>query len=153
MTPDTLSKRHDLMRAIAHLLEPHDCVQGVVAVGSVATNTARSDSDIDAIVFMSPLDRYIVPAEALWRPKDDSFHSIFATDVGEDAIPLDLMLRDFDLWRDSEAPWTDAQKAGLVEAWIAFDRHGDVATMIQEKTTYTETMDAWNRRRRPPWGS
>ena len=74
MTTATTAKRQ-LTQAIETLMKPHDCVVGVVAVGSVATNTAREDSDIDALVFMAPLDRYIVPVESLWRPSDNTFHA------------------------------------------------------------------------------
>ncbi|MEM7363284.1 MAG: nucleotidyltransferase domain-containing protein [Pseudomonadota bacterium] len=140
MTPATQLKRQHLMLAIERLLAPHECVKGVVAVGSVASNTARPDSDIDAMVFMSPIDPYIVPAEAMWRPDDDSFHSIFATDAGEEAIPLDFMLRDLEEWQNAEGLWTDAQKAGLAHAWVAYDRDGHVKKLIKEKTAYPPSV-------------
>jgi predicted nucleotidyltransferase len=51
----TQKKRLDLQLAVTRLLAPEPCVQGVVAVGSVATGHASAGSDIDAIVFMEPL--------------------------------------------------------------------------------------------------
>ncbi|HJN51954.1 MAG: nucleotidyltransferase domain-containing protein [Pseudomonadales bacterium] len=142
MTPATRTKRADLSLAVRELLEPHDCVVGVVAVGSVATGMARPDSDIDALVFMSPVNRHIVPAEALWRRSDDTFHSIFThyETVRGDAIPLDLKLCDFAIWRSDESYWTEGQRAGLAEGWIAFDRDGSIARLIQEKTKYSESI-------------
>lgn len=70
----------------------HPAVRAVVAVGSIATGVARPDSDIDAFVFMDPLDLYLVPAESIWRPADDTFHSIMVDDesLDRDSIQLDF---------------------------------------------------------------
>ena len=29
-------------------------------------------------VFLEPYDTYLVPAEAIWNPQNDTFHSIFS---------------------------------------------------------------------------
>ena len=141
MSPATETKRRQLTQAIETLLAPHDCILGVVAVGSVATNTAREDSDIDALVFMSPLDRYIVPAESLWRPSDNTFHSIFDETVANaGAIPLDLVLVDFARCQNDEEFWSDEQKAGLAEGWIAYDPSGEVARTVSARTRYDDAV-------------
>ena len=68
VTESTDKKRKDLIYLVERLLEPHQKVEGVVAVGSVASGHARIESDIDVIVFMRPLNRYIIPAESIWSP-------------------------------------------------------------------------------------
>lgn len=47
-------------------------------MGSVATGAARADSDIELVLFMDPVNLHLVPAEAIWAPGTDTFHSIFA---------------------------------------------------------------------------
>jgi hypothetical protein len=92
----TEKKREDLQIVIDRLLEPERSVCGVVVVGSVATGHARDSSDIDAILFMDPVDRYILPTESIWCPWDDTFHSIFVSDqqIQQKGIQLDLSFRD-----------------------------------------------------------
>ena len=140
LTPATEKKRRDLVLAIEHLLAPEACVQGVVGVGSIAMNTARAGSDIDALVFMHPLDEYVVPAESIWCPWDDTFHSIFTPDrrVQDEGIQLDMKLCDLTRWQSDDSVWSEGQRAGLTGAWIAFDRDGSVATLIAERTAYDD---------------
>jgi hypothetical protein len=142
LTPATIRKRRDLLIVVGRLLQPEACVQAVVGVGSIATNTARPGSDIDALVFMQPLDEYVVPAESIWCPWDDSFHSIFTDDtrVQDEGIQLDLTLCDLDQWRRDESIWTDGQRAGLSGAWIAFDRTGEVTALLAERTRYGDAL-------------
>jgi len=83
ITDATLRKRQQLLSFIEKELAPHAAVRAVVAVGSIATGQARPDSDVDAYLFMEPLDLYIVPAESVWRERDNTFHSMFG-DVGSD---------------------------------------------------------------------
>ena len=52
-------------------------IQGVVVVGSVAAGIALPDSDIDAVVFLQPLDLYAVPAEFKWQTEENTFHGIY----------------------------------------------------------------------------
>ena len=56
----TKKKRDDLRAVITRFLEPEISVRGVVAVGSIATGSALESSDIDAVIFMNPIDRYIL---------------------------------------------------------------------------------------------
>lgn len=128
------------MLAVERLFAPEPCVKGVVGVGSIATNTASHGSDIDALVFMHPLDEYLAPTESIWCPWDDTFHSIFVEDqrIQSDGIQLDLKLCDLTQWRSDESVWNEGQRAGLTEAWIAFDRDGSVAQLIAERTAYDD---------------
>jgi hypothetical protein len=136
----TKKKRADLQNVISRLLEPHECVKGVVAVGSLATGQAREDSDIDAILFMDPVDRYIVPTESIWSPWDDSFHSIFTDDprIHREGIQLDLYFRDLKKWSNDNFVWPEFDRAGLAGAWVAFDRDGKVAPLIKARTHYDD---------------
>jgi hypothetical protein len=137
---ETVGKRLQLRMAIDSLLAPHDAVRGVVAVGSVASGRAREDSDIDAMVFMEPVDFYIVPAESIWCPSDDTFHSIFTCDeaVEKEGIQLDLKLCDYRQWCSAGFEWPEPQRAALAEGWLAYDRQGAVGSLISERTAYEE---------------
>ncbi len=80
MTPATEVKRNQLLHFIRVKMKSESAVKGVVAVGSIGAGTAHDDSDIDAVVLLDPYDLYVVPAEAIWREVDGTFHSIFTTD-------------------------------------------------------------------------
>jgi hypothetical protein len=136
----TAKRRLDLQLAVERLLAPEPCVQGVVAVGSVATGHARPGSDIDAIVFMEPFDPYIVPTESIWCPWDNTFHSIFVKDprIQKEGIQLDLKLVDLSRWSDWSFIWPEPQRAGLVEGWVAFDREGNIGELIRHRTAYDD---------------
>lgn len=147
----TQKKRDGFLFAVEQLLAPEPCVKGVVGVGSIAMNTARAGSDIDALVFMHPLDEYIVPAESIWCPWDDTFYSIFTEDkrVQDEGIQLDFKLCDLAVWNHDLSVWSEPQRAGLAEGWIAFDRDGSVARLIAERAAYDALIDmlfAVNRR-------
>lgn len=109
-------------------------------LGSVATGTARDDSDIDVALFMCPLERYIVPAESIWRPDDDTFHSIVSEDItaGPDDLQLDIHRYDLSLWRSPGHEWPEPTRAELATGWIAFDRDGEVPTLVAEHVTYDD---------------
>lgn len=140
LTAPTHKKRADLMLAIERLLKPAPSVIGVVGVGSIALNTASEGSDIDVLVFMDPLDEYVVPAESIWCPWDDTFHSIFTEDsrVQNEGIQLDCKLCDLRQWQTDDSVWTEGQRAGLAHGWIAFDRDGRVADLIAARTRYDD---------------
>lgn len=133
-------KRAQLATYTQEQLAPHDCVQAVVAIGSVATGEARADSDIDAVVFMEPLDLYITPAESLWRPRDDSYHSIFSDDpsLELEGIQLDLHRLDLATWRSDGFVWPEHSRAEFADAWIVFDRTGGIDELIRDRATMTE---------------
>lgn len=75
-----------------------------MAVGGVAVGRARPGSGIDAVEFMELLDLYLCPAEFVWRPGDNTYHSIFAGDptLERDGIQLDLHRLDLAVWRDQD---------------------------------------------------
>lgn len=133
-------KRDQLVAFIDRKMAPHAAVQAIVAFGSVATGTARPDSDIDAYVFMEPLDAYLVPAESVWRERDDTFHSIFSDDssLGEDGVQLDFHRVDLAVWREPDFAWPEHARAELADGWVAFDRHGAVAPLVTARTTYPD---------------
>lgn len=139
-TAASTHKRDQLVAFIERKMAPHAAVEAVVAFGSVAAGTARPDSDIDAYVFMDPLDQYLVPAESVWRQRDDTFHSIFAGDpsLEEEGVQFDFHRVDLAVWREPDHVWSEQTRAELADGWIAFDRHGAVAPLIADRTTYPQ---------------
>lgn len=113
-------------------------VKGVVAVGSIGAGTAHDESDIDAVVFLDPHDPYIVPAEALWREADDTFHSIFTDDddLMNDGLQLDFNRLDFNIWSATSFKWPEEMKAEIGEGWLAYDPSGHVQHLMDDKTRY-----------------
>lgn len=131
----TARKRQQLLDYTRTHLVPHTSVFAVIAVGSVAAGLARADSDIDAVVFMDPLDLYVAPAEAIWRPDDDTYHSIFSTDPDLDGIQLDFTRLDLSTWRDPAHRWPEHTCAALADGWLVFDRSGQVSALLAERTS------------------
>ena len=142
MTPDTDEKRQQLLTFIEQVLEPEPAVQAAIGIGSIANGLARSDSDIDVIVFFDPMEWYIIPAEFIWYPRDGTFHSIFTEDspVLEEGIELDCRRLDFGKWSDPSFAWPEGRKAELVDGWIAYDRNGEVNRLIDSRTAYPEWL-------------
>ena len=140
-TPATIQKRQELMNFIERELLPEPAVQAVIGTGSIASGLARPDSDIDAVIFLDPMDAYIIPAEFVWRPSDRSFHSIFSDAPGlEEGIQFDFHRFDFIQWADPSFEWPEGRRSELQEGWLAFDRCGQAADLIAARTTYTEAM-------------
>ena len=131
MTPATELKRADLECFINEMLILHPAVQGVVAIGSMATGQMRADSDIDAMLFLDPFDWYIVPAEFKWQPSDQSFHTIFEGDLEPKTIQLDFMRVDLGQWVNPDVIIAEGRLHELQAGWLAYDRSGRVAQMIQ----------------------
>ena len=137
-TPATFQKRRDLMLFIQRVLAPEPAVQAVIGIGSIASGLARPDSDIDAIVFLDPVDPYIAPAEFYWRPSDGTFHSIFAVADAHAVVQFDLHRCDLTRWSDPSFEWPEERRAELQDGWLAFDRFGRVAELIASRTAYTD---------------
>lgn len=132
-------KRQQLLHYATTHLVPHQSVSAVVVVGSVAAGLARADSDIDAIIFMDPLDLHVAPAEAIWRPADDTYHSIFSDDPDlVDGIQLDFTRLDLTTWREPKHHWPEHTRAALADGWVAFDRTGEVSALLVERTSMSE---------------
>ena len=138
MTPETEQKRKQLQQFIEEVLAPETAVKGVVAIGSMATGHMTAHSDIDAIIFLDPFDLYIVPAEAIWRPEDNTFHSIFNEEIV--GIPLDFARLNWPQWADPEFEWPEGRRAELSLGWIAYDPQGEVAQLIAQRTTYPDDL-------------
>ncbi|MDF2658278.1 MAG: hypothetical protein K0Q94_1069 [Paenibacillus sp.] len=138
MISATQLKRQQLAHFIRVKIEPETAVKGVLVVGSVAAGTAHGGSDIDAIVFLSPHDLYVIPAESIWREADDSFHSIFVEDkdLKENGLQLDLKRLDWQTWSDTAYEWPEPIRAELSNAWFAFDRNGEIERVVAERTRY-----------------
>lgn len=138
MTPETKTKREQLRQFIERVLAPETAVKGVVAIGSMASGHMTPSSDIDAVIFLDPYDLYIVPAEAIWWPEDDSFHSIF--DESIDGYSFDFTRFNWQQWSDPEYAWPEAYQAELHAGWIAHDPSGDVARLITKRTAYPDEI-------------
>lgn len=138
--PDhTSRKREELLAYVDAHLAPHPAVRGVVAIGSVATGLARADSDVDAVVFLEPVDPYLAPAEAIWRPDDDTFHSIFADvpRLSSENVQLDLHRLDLAALR-AQVEWPEHLRSELADGWTAFDRTGEVHELVAERCRMSE---------------
>ncbi|RYY06662.1 MAG: hypothetical protein EON55_22875 [Alphaproteobacteria bacterium] len=132
-------KRQQLLHYTRTHLVPHRSVSAVVAVGSVAAGLARADSDIDATIFMEPIDLHVAPAEAIWRPRDNTYHSIFSAQPDlDDGIQLDFTRLDLATWRKAEHHWPEHTRAALADGWVAFDRTGEVSALLAERTSMSE---------------
>ena len=140
MTPAAQRKRQQLAHFISLKIEPETAVKGVLVVGSVATGTARDDSDIDAVVFLSPYDLYVIPAESIWRESDDSFNSIFLEDedLHRNGQQLDFNRLDWQIWSNIAYEWPEPMRAELKNAWLAFDRTGEIERVVTERTRYDD---------------
>lgn len=121
-------------------LAHHEAVHGVVAVGSVAIGRARPGSDIDAVVFLDPLDLYLSPAEFVWRPADNTYHSIFSDDPELDRVGIQFDLHRLDLatWRSPDFSWPEPQRAGLADGRIVYDPTGQIDALIRARTTMSD---------------
>jgi len=122
-------------------LVSESAVQAVIGIGSIASGLARPDSDIDAIIFLDPLDWYIIPAEFKWCPSNGSFHSIFILEsASEECMQFDFARFDLTQWADPSFEWPEERCAELSEGWIAFDRFKKVAELIETRTVYSDEI-------------
>jgi predicted nucleotidyltransferase len=138
MTPSTERKRAQFKQFIEEVIEPETAVKGIVGIGSIATGRMRPDSDIDAIVFLDPFDYHIVPAEAIWDPQTDTFHTIFSDDarLHQDGLQVDFLRLNWQEWSDPAFEWPEARKAELSQGWVAFDSDGRLPQLIAKYTAY-----------------
>lgn len=138
MTPSTEQKRDQFKQFIQKVLAPETAVKGVVGIGSMATGRMRPDSDIDAIIFLDPFDFHVVPAEAIWEPETDTFHSIFVDNeyLQKHGLQVDFLRLDWRKWSAPVFNWPEPRKAELSQGWIAFDRTGRLQEVIATHTAY-----------------
>ncbi len=137
MTPATKEKRDQLKEFIKQILEPEPAVKAVIGIGSIASGHMRPDSDIDAVVFLEPLDLYIAPAEAIWRAEDRTFHSIFSDVQG---IQFDFSRLDWIQWSDPEFNWPEGNRSELSSGWVAYDPTGEATQLIAQRTVYPDDL-------------
>lgn len=141
MTPATVEKRRSLLDFIEHALVPEPAVQAVIGIGSLATGRARPDSDIDALVLLAPFDPYIVPAEFVWCPDDDSYHSIFSAAAGRpDYLQFDFTRLDLAAWKQPGFELPEGRRAELTQGWPAFTRSDEIPALIARQTVYTDEI-------------
>jgi len=142
MTPETLRKREQFQEFVAQVLEPESAVKAVIGIGSIAAGHMRADSDIDAIIFLEPLDFYIVPAETIWRPSDHSFHTILEDDpeLLAEGITLDFLRLNWQQWSDPEFEWPEGIRAELSRGWTVFARDPDILSHIAQRTAYPDAL-------------
>ena len=140
LTEATIQKRQQLNDFIDRFLKLEPALRAVVGVGSIAFGTMRPDSDIDALLFWDPIDRYVVPAEFVWIPESNTYHSIFAPDLPETGIQFDFQHFDLQEWSAPDFVWSEGQCAAFVESWLVYNRDGRVAQLFAERTTYTESL-------------
>jgi len=139
MTDTIIEQKHnELMTFIQQEVINEPAVQAVIAIGSVATGLARPGSDIDAVVFLDPVDLYAIPAEFQWRPEDDSFHGIFSEVEG--AVQFDFKRLDLAEWSQPSFEWPEPLRAELSDGWVAFDRPGTIKALVVERTVFTDTI-------------
>jgi predicted nucleotidyltransferase len=140
MTPATEKKRQQFQSFIDDVLAPEEAVRGVVGIGSIASGTMQTDSDIDAAIFLDPYDLFIVPAESVWNPAADTFHSIFDKKEVPDGLELDFARLNLVQWADPDYEWPEGNRAELRDGWIVYDPFGDIEKLITQKTTYDEDV-------------
>lgn len=138
MTPETDQKRKQFQQFIEDVLMGETAVKGVVAIGSMATGHMTPQSDIDAIIFLDPFDYYIVPAEAIWQPDENTFYSIFNEQVT--GLPVDFARLNWPQWSNPDFVWPEGRQAELSLGWIAYDPDGAVKALIDQRTTYPDDL-------------
>jgi hypothetical protein len=131
-------KRIELSTFIQREVITEPSVQGLVAIGSVATGMARADSDIDAVVFLEPFDLYAIPAEFQWQPDQCTFHGI--SGEVENAIQFDFKRLDLMKWSMPTHVWPEPICAELGEGWLAFDRNDQIYQLVAERTKFSDEI-------------
>ena len=110
-----------------------------LVVGSVAHGEARPDSDVDCVLVFDPLDEAIVPAEFVWVPATDSFHTIFEVEASEvGGIQIDAKRVALDEFR--QGAWPEGFKHDLAHAIVLHDRNRTVTGIIEQHVAYPESL-------------
>lgn len=138
----TEQKRAQFQAFIQQILAMDTAVKGVVAIGSMATGHMRPDSDIDAIIFLDPIDYFVVPAESIWDANTNTFHSIFTDDqkLHQYGLQLDFARLDWQQWSDPDFTWPEGRRAELKTGWVAYDPSGLVTQLIANRVVYPDDL-------------
>lgn len=108
-------------------------------VGSVAHGEARPDSDVDCIFIFDHMNHAIVPAEFVWNPESDTYHTIFeieATEVNGIQVDADRVELEEFMNRD----WSEDLKHDLSHALVIYDRFDTVAPAINARLKYPDSL-------------
>jgi hypothetical protein len=137
---ERVSSQIELMRQFVHRkLDVWPEFVAALVVGSVAHGEARPDSDVDCVLVFDPLDEAIVPAEFVWTPATDSYHTIFeveASDVG--GIQIDAKRVALEDFRRQE--WPESFRHDLAHAVVLCDRRQAVTGLITARLAYPESV-------------
>ena len=130
----------ELMRQFVHRkLERWPEFVAALIVGSVAHGEARPDSDVDCVLVFDKLDEAIVPAEFVWVPATDAYHTIFEVEASEvGGIQIDAKRVALDDFRRQE--WPESLKHELAHALVLCDRRQTVTGIIEERVAYPESL-------------
>jgi hypothetical protein len=130
----------ELMREFVHRkLEVWPEFVAALIVGSVAHVEARSDSDVDCVLVFDTLNEAIVPAEFVWVPASDTYHTIFEVDASEvGGIQIDAKRMSLDDLRHQE--WPEGFKHELAHALLLSDRRQSVSNILAERLAYPEPL-------------
>ena len=75
------------------------------------------------MIFLDPLELYVVPAEFKWEVGTDHFYTIFDPHLEEKPIvQLDFKRLDLAQWQDRLFVWPESMCSMLSKGWIAFDK-------------------------------
>ena len=131
-------KQRQLKQFIEQVLAPETAVIGVVGIGAVVDGQVQPDSDINFVAFLNPLDHFIVPAEAIWQPENNTFYSIYDDTV--EGIAFNCLRLDWSEWQNEAFVWPEAMKAELQQGWIAYDPNKRLAQLIASRIHYREDI-------------
>jgi hypothetical protein len=128
------------MRQFVHRkLEVWPEFAAALIVGSVAQGEARSDSDVDCVLVFDRLNEAIVPAEFVWVPATDAYHTIFeveALDVG--GIQIDAKRIGLHEFRHQD--WPEGFKHELAHALVLSDSQQTVSNILESRLAYPEPL-------------
>ncbi len=108
-------------------------------VGSVAHGEARANSDVDCVFVFEHVDERLVPAEFVWFPAMDTYHTIFdieASDVG--GVQIDAKRLSMAQFAMDE--WEEGFKHDLASAIVVFDRNGTIAPLLEKRLQYPDSL-------------
>jgi hypothetical protein len=130
----------EMMRQFVHrTLEPWPAFVTALVVGSVAQGEARADSDVDCVFVFDPLDEAIIPAEFVWVPATNAYHTIFEVEASEvGGIQIDAKRFSLDAFRHD--PWLEGLKHDLAHALVISDRDATVAGVLDARLAYPDSL-------------
>lgn len=133
------SQLEAMQQFVHRKLKPWPEFVGALVVGSIAHGEARPDSDVDCVLVFDPLNEGIVPAEFVWVPETDAFHTIFEVEASEvGGIQIDAKRMSLEDIRTLE--WSESFKHEMAHAKFLWDRQGTLANILQQRVAYPDTL-------------